>query len=123
MDRDSLRDSAGFMVALGGATAVIGGILLTIGVIRTPSTMELWSNGWFIAGITVTGVGAVCLNCSLVLFLAHRHARKHICPDPAAHRPTVAQEVSETIRDLVESGVLTKPRASVDDERPGDGSP
>src|SRR5579862_754723 len=86
MQRNRLFDSAQFWVLLGGGVAVVGGILVTVGVARTPEGHELWAEGWFAVGIAAIVVGALCLLWGLVLFVAHRHAEKHMCPDPDAHR-------------------------------------
>lgn len=110
--RNRLHDSAVFWVALAAAVAVIGGILMGAGVARTQQGHDLWSSGWFIAGVAVTGMGVLMLLYALVLFLAHRHAEGHMCPDPDAHRagsdrpntvPQIGQYVQQQVV-MVESG-------------------
>ncbi len=88
--RNRLFDRAQFWVLFTGAVGLIGGIFTAIGVARTPAGHELWSEGWFVVGIGAIFVGVLCLLWGLVLFLAHRHAEGHMCPDPDAHRAASA---------------------------------
>lgn len=92
--RNKLFDSSQFWVLIGGAVSVIGGIFLGVGVARTPAGHSLWSSGWFIGGIAAIVVGVLCLTWSLILYLAHRHAESHMCPDPDAHKAVSASPSS-----------------------------
>jgi hypothetical protein len=53
-----------------------------------------WHQRWIDVGLVAGLVGAALLLWALVLFLAHRHAAQHWCPDPDAHkiRPTVPSD-------------------------------
>ncbi len=87
MRQTSLFESASFVVAAGGAVALIGGVFLGIGVaqvIPNPAA-SLWSNPWFWIGLILVVIGGLLVVWSVVLFIAHRHAATHWCPDPAAH--------------------------------------
>jgi len=74
-------DSALFWVALGGVVVTIGGIL--------------WSHGGLIAVV----VGSLMLLWSLVLFLAHNHAERHI-QGYLAQRQHSFEERSEVSRQM-----------------------
>jgi hypothetical protein len=78
--RKQLQDSALFWVALGAAVIVLGGVLMT----RAPAKANL-SDVWLTSGLAVALGGCFLLLWALVLFLAHRHAEKHMCPDPSVH--------------------------------------
>jgi len=96
--RTHLRDSANFWVALGAAVVLASSIPLGIGVARTPHDQTLWSCGWFIAGVGIFAIGALMLLWSLVLFLAHRHAEGHMCPNPEAHKSPEAETRGVPVR-------------------------
>jgi hypothetical protein len=94
-----LYDRALFWVALGGALSVIGGIVLSVGVAQVVADTthpDLWSNRWFEVGFGAFVVGVLALVWALVLYVAHRHAEQHWCPDPDAHRLTRGQPVAQT---------------------------
>lgn len=112
--RSHLRDSANFWVALGAAVLLASSISLGIGVARTPHNETLWSGGWFIAGAAAFSLGVLMLLWALVLFLAHRHAESHMCPNPDAHQAPRAetggtfQPVQLIVTDHGESDALLK---------------
>jgi hypothetical protein len=90
-----LFDSALFWLSLGAAVTVVGGIFVTVGAARTPVRESVLSDGWFDAGIAVVAIGVGLLFWSLVLFLAHQHAERHIVSarsvsHVSAHSPTAA---------------------------------
>jgi len=86
--RSSRYDRAIFWLALAGAVIVIGGIVGGGGVtqVATHSGVDLWSNGWFRAGAGIMVAGILMLWWALTLYIAHRHAEGHVCPDPDAHK-------------------------------------
>lgn len=94
-----LLDSALFWLAFGAAVIVGGGVGVAVGTGLAVSGHEsVWAENWFRVGFAIVLLGGLMLLWALVLFLAHRHAAGHWCPDPDAHklstvrtRPTKAQ--------------------------------
>jgi hypothetical protein len=71
---------------------VIGGICTAIGADQENAKLkpDLWQNAWFRGGVIAGVVGFLLAWWSLTLFVAHRHAESHWCPDPQAHQPNTA---------------------------------
>jgi hypothetical protein len=89
MPRISLDESARFWCAMGSAVAVIGGILLGVGVTKSQGNhSSLWSEGWFDAGFGVMLLGAFALVWALILYLAHRQAGVPQSPGSSARGPS-----------------------------------
>lgn len=86
--RASRFDRALFWLALAGVVMVLGGILVGAGVVLAVAqpAKDVWGNGWFRVGIAVMVLGAVMVWWAFTLYVAHRHAEGHMCPDPEAHR-------------------------------------
>jgi hypothetical protein len=81
-----LYDRAIFWVTSGGVVAVIGGVLVSVGVTQVGPNGDVWGNEWFRIGIGAVVVGALAVWWALTLYLAHRQAEMHACPDPQAHK-------------------------------------
>ena len=84
----SLTDRTGFWLALAAVLAAFGGsgIGLAVAEYHPP-----WKSVWFIVGAVVCGLGCLSVLWALVLYVAHKVAGDHWCPDPRAHavaRPT-----------------------------------
>jgi hypothetical protein len=60
-----------FWLGMGGAVAVIGGIILSVGLIQSSADPKasLWSNRWFLIGFGIVVVGAIMLLLALKLYL------------------------------------------------------
>jgi hypothetical protein len=84
----SRYERAIFWVALAGVVLVVGGIFVSLGATQVAASpgAHLWANRWFVIGICVMGLGVLALWWALTLYMAHRHAEGHFCPDPEAHR-------------------------------------
>lgn len=50
-----------------------------------------WPSAWFITGAVLCALGFVAAIWALVLYLAHKEAGRHWCPDPRAHAPGAEQ--------------------------------
>lgn len=87
MERRALLDRSTFWLTFAGVGGVIAGALIAIGLVAKDPGTSVWSTGWFIAGVVVFGVVICLLNVALILYFAHGHAQKHMCPDPSAHPP------------------------------------
>jgi hypothetical protein len=77
-----LPDGCGFWLGTAGVLAALGGISITIAIAEYHPP---WRSAWFIAGAVVCALGAVSVIWALVLYLAHREAGKHWCPNARAH--------------------------------------
>jgi hypothetical protein len=84
-DLPSLREKAPFWCELGGPLAGFGVGLVAIGVGRLPMHGNPWASDWVIAGVILIVLGYFALSWSLVLVVAHHHAKSHWCPDREAH--------------------------------------
>lgn len=60
---------------------MIGGVVLAV------AQGSKHPGSWIGIGLGAVVLGASMVVWALVLFLAHRHAEKHWCPDPEAHVP------------------------------------
>jgi hypothetical protein len=80
--RPGLPDGCGFWLGTAAVCAALGAIGITIAVTeyRPP-----WPSAWFIAGAVVCALGCTAAIWALVLYLAHKEAASHWCPDPRAH--------------------------------------
>jgi hypothetical protein len=97
MREHDLHDSAQFWCAMGGAIAVIGGVLLGVGVARSGKS-SVWSQEWFDAGFAVTMLGALALCWALVLYVANRQTTNdgisYVPPEPIPQRSSDAAPAS-----------------------------
>ena len=100
MSKSTRYDHAMFWVALGGAVTVVGGIIAGIGANQeSNSKADIWQSQFLRWGMGVAALGVIALWWALTLYLAHRHAEGHFCPDPEAHkpeRPSVSPAVQST---------------------------
>jgi hypothetical protein len=81
---------AGVLAALGGS-----GIGIAITEYHPP-----WKSAWFIAGAVVCGLGCLSVLWALVLYVAHRVAGDHWCPDPEAHTAPPRQRAGAVLNAL-----------------------
>jgi hypothetical protein len=89
-------DRAGLWAVLAAVPAVIGGVFVGVALAqfsKPHARTNLWSYGWFTAGIAVEVIAYLILNWAIILVVAHRHAEKHIetwkaaNPSPTAPTP------------------------------------
>ncbi len=83
-DQPGLPDGCGFWPSTAGFLAVLGATGMTIAVTEYHPP---WPSAWFIAGAVLCALGAVAAIWAVVLYMAHREAGRHWCPDPHAHAP------------------------------------
>jgi hypothetical protein len=107
--RPDLPEGPGFWLALAGVFAALGGVGIGIGITEYHPP---WSSAWFIAGATLSALGCACAIWSLILYLAHKQAAGHWCPDRPAHVPQAAQA---TVR--ADQVTEDNPRAAVDEAK------
>jgi hypothetical protein len=67
---------------MAAAFAAVGGAGIAIAVAEYHPP---WPSAWFIAGAVLCGLGCAFAVWALVLFLAHKVAGDHWCPDPELH--------------------------------------
>jgi hypothetical protein len=80
--RKNLYDKAVFWAALAVVLLTASGVAI---VIATAEYHPPWTSAWFIVGEMAGVLGFALAVWALALYLAHNHADKHACPDPAAH--------------------------------------
>jgi hypothetical protein len=100
MPKSPLHERASFWVAFAGIPLVIGGICIAIGVdqVGAKPKADLWQNAWFLGGVSGVALGILFAWWGLTLFVAHRHAENHWCPDPQAHPSNIPARVVPTTR-------------------------
>ncbi len=100
----SLYDRALFWLQMGAAVAVIGGIILTVGLVQwgAASRDNLWSNRWFEVGLGIVGLGVLMLLWSFRLYRKHGQL-------PASLSPTIpqAQQIGPRIIHLQDEAKIT----------------
>ena len=85
VDRASLREHAGFVLAVGAAVAVLGGGVLAYGALEVSGTKyRAASNGWVQAGVVLLLAGAALIVLSVVIYVWRRSgtASSASPPDP-----------------------------------------
>jgi len=100
-EKPSLQDRCGFWLGLAAFFAAIGAAGVTVAITKyvTP-----WTSAWFIFGAVMAMLGFVCVWWSLVLYVAHKHAEKHWCPDPRAHEVNMKERAIGLEKTFSESG-------------------
>lgn len=78
----SLTDGTGFWLGQAAVLAALGGSSIGIAIAEYHPP---WKTAWFIAGAVVCGLGCLSVLWALVLYVAHKVAGDHWCPDPGAH--------------------------------------
>jgi hypothetical protein len=81
--RPPLYDSAAFWVVACAVPTVAG--LAVIDHSHVAAMSSPWSSRAFQVGFGVLVVAALMFLWGIVLFVAHQHAKGHMCPDPSAH--------------------------------------
>lgn len=84
----SLTDRTGFWLALAAVLAALGGVGFGIAVAEYHPP---WRSAWFIAGAVFCGLGCLAALWALVLYVGHKVAGAHWCPDPRVHAATADQ--------------------------------
>lgn len=82
--RPGLPDGCGFWLGAAGFLAALGAIGIAIAV---TDYHPPWPTAWFVAGSVMCTLGCAAVIWALVLYLAHREAEGHWCPDSRAHAP------------------------------------
>lgn len=103
----SLTERTGFWLALAAVLAALGGAGFGIAIAEYHPP---WMSGWFIAGAVFCGLGCLSSLWALVLYVAHRVAGAHWCPDPQAH-VAIAQQ-SAHARQMSSHTVSPRPSAA-----------
>jgi hypothetical protein len=88
-----LPDGCGFWLGTAAFFVALGAIGITIAVTEYHPP---WPAAWFIAGSVICALGCVAAIWALVLYLAHREAERHWCPDSRAHVPETQQREPAT---------------------------
>lgn len=78
----SMRENAVFVATAGGIVIAVSGVVLTaIGVpeaqaaaTQSRGSLDLWGNGWFVAGIAVGALGLLLLVAATILYVGKRRA-------------------------------------------------
>jgi hypothetical protein len=65
--------------------AAVAALPLIVGLNRVEPKESVWSSTWFVVGFALGVIALACLHRAYILFVAHRHAEKHMCPNPDAH--------------------------------------
>lgn len=87
--RPDLPDGCGLWLGTAAIFVALGTIGITIAVTEYHPP---WSAAWFVAGSVMCVLGCAASAWALVLYLAHREAERHWCPDSRAHAPATKQE-------------------------------
>ncbi len=77
-----LPDGCAFWLGAAAVFAALGGVGIAVAVTEYHPP---WPSAWFIAGAVVCALGCACAAWALLLYLAHKEAGNHWCPDPPAH--------------------------------------
>src|ERR1700733_14921299 len=107
MRRANFHESAVFWCALAGSLVVVGGVLIGIGVARTPTHGSVWSSGWFVAGAAFLVAGLFGLAWSLVLHLAHGQSGR-LEPEAESEQKRVRADPQAEWRPPVEPNALAR---------------
>ena len=96
----SLTDRTGFWLGLAAVLAALGGVGFAVAVAeyRPP-----WGSAWFISGAVLCVIGCLAALWALVLYVGHKVAGAHWCPDPRAHlidsdRPLSGMQMSPEVK-------------------------
>jgi hypothetical protein len=100
-EEPNLRDRCGFWLGLAAFFAAIGAAGVTVAITKYVAP---WTSAWFIFGAVTAMLGFVCVWWSLVLYVAHKHAEKHWCPDPRAHEVNIEGRAIGLQQSFSESG-------------------
>lgn len=82
--RNSLgpTDRTGFWLAMAAVLAALGSVAVVIAITEYHKP---WTSAWFVTGAVACGLGCVSALWALVLYVAHRLAGDHWCPNPQGH--------------------------------------
>ena len=109
----TLQDRTTFWLGLGALLAVVGGVFIAITPATLPQHHSLWSSGWFDVGVVFVVLGLGCALWALVLYIAHRQAAAHWCPDRRAHDGGTGQPALLPVPAQAEHANHALPPASV----------
>jgi hypothetical protein len=109
----TLQDGTAFWLGLGALLAVVGGIPVAVTPATLPQHRSPWSSGWFDVGVVFVLLGLGCALWALVLYIAHRHAADHWCPDRQAHDRGAPRPALLPVPAQAEDAIHAQPPASV----------
>lgn len=74
-----MREHARFGLAVGAAPLVVGGIMISVGVVQVTDG-QVWDNPWFLWGFVVVGLGVCIELVSVGLYVGSRDTATRIPP-------------------------------------------